>query len=128
MKNTVFYLGIGALFTHELDAVQNHEWRILPLIRMLPEETAMNLFIAAHVPLFALLLACVTSSDTRTRHMSRLIIGAFLIFHGGLHTLYMSHPSYEFSSILSNTLIFGGAVLGAVYVTIELFSKKTGST
>ena len=27
-----FYLGLGSLFTHEIDAIPNHEWRGLPLL------------------------------------------------------------------------------------------------
>ncbi len=55
IREIAFYLGLGSLFTHELDAVPNHEWRGLPLLGTLPDETGMWVFIAAHVPLFAIL-------------------------------------------------------------------------
>ena len=32
---------MGSLFTHELDAVPNHEWRGMPLLQSLPDESAM---------------------------------------------------------------------------------------
>ena len=38
MKKIILYLGVGALFTHELDAMTNHEWRVLPLTSFLGEE------------------------------------------------------------------------------------------
>ena len=120
LKKFIFYLGIGALFTHELDAMSNHEWRVLPLLRMLPDEVGMNVFVAAHVPLFAGLIALVASSNIRTRVMSRLLICGFLVIHGLLHAFFMSHPSYEFSSALSNTLIFGGAVMGGLYIALDI--------
>ena len=123
MKNFVFYLGMGALFTHELDAMPNHEWRVLPLVRMLPDKMGMDVFVIAHVPLFAFLIALVASSNPRTGSMSKLVISGVLVLHGLLHAIFMSHPNYEFASILSNTLIFGGAVCGAIYVALDFRSK-----
>jgi hypothetical protein len=67
MKDIVFYLGFGTLCTHELDAIVNHEWRLMPFIRTLPEETGMIVFVAAHIPVFAVLVALVSSKISRTR-------------------------------------------------------------
>ena len=115
-RDIAFYLGLGSLFTHELDAVPNHEWRALPLLGTLSDETGMIVFIAAHVPLFAVVLALIASSNVRTREFSRLCIGAFLLFHGLLHALSIGQATYEFSSTLSNVLIFGAAAFGALYL------------
>jgi hypothetical protein len=127
MKDLAFYLGIGALFTHELDAMPNHEWRVLPLLRALPDDMGMAVFVIAHVPLFALLTALIASSNVRTRMKSRLIISGFLVVHALVHALFLNHPSYEFSSMLSNTLIFGGAVFGAIYLGLEAWSTHENS-
>ena len=62
MKNVFFYLGLGTLFTHELDAVSNHEWRVLPILRSLPEMSAMNAFVLLHIPIFAVVVALVASA------------------------------------------------------------------
>ena len=113
-KDIAFYLGMGSLFTHELDAVPNHEWRGLPLIQSLPDESAMVVFIAAHVPLFAILIALVASSNVRVRALSRLGIAVFVLVHGLLHVLSMGEATYEFSSTLSDLLIFGGSAFGAL--------------
>jgi len=117
-SSLAFHLGIGALMTHELDAVANHEWRVLPLIRVLSDNAAMPLFIALHVPLFAGLLALIASPREQTRRRTRFALAVFLVVHAGLHVLYRGHPAYEFSSLLSGVLIFGGAVCGAVYLMI----------
>ena len=114
-----FYLGLGSLFTHEIDAIPNHEWRGLPLLGTLPDETGMLVFIAAHVPLFAILIALAASGNERIRRLSRLGISAFLVVHGLLHVLSSSEPSYEFSSGLSRVLIFGGSALGALYLALS---------
>ena len=128
MKDLIFYLGMAALFTHEIDAMPNHEWRVLPLVRMLPDEIGMFVFVIAHVPLFALLIALVASSNDRTRTKSRLIISGFLVLHGLLHALFMNHPNYEFSYMLSNTLIFGGAAFGAIYLGLEFLTNNEAAT
>jgi len=33
----IYYAMVGAFFTHELDAVKRHEWRILPLTSSFPK-------------------------------------------------------------------------------------------
>ncbi len=120
LKEAAFYLGFGSLLTHELDAMSNHEWRLLPVLRALPDETGMMVFVALHVPLFAVLLALVASSRPRMRRLSRLAVAGFLVLHAGLHVLFMGHQGYEFSSWLSETLIFGGALCGVVYLVLAL--------
>jgi heme/copper-type cytochrome/quinol oxidase subunit 3 len=128
MKDFIFYLGMGALFTHEIDAMQNHEWRVLPILRMLPDELGMAVFVVAHVPIFAILISLVASANVRVRSRSRFFISGFLVLHGLLHALFVSHPNYEFSSVLSNTLIFGGAVFGAIYLGLEFMSRTDAAT
>jgi len=118
-RDIVLYLGMGSLFTHELDAVPNHEWRGLPLLQSLPDETAMVVFIAAHVPLFAVLIALVASTHARVRALSRLGVAVFLLVHGLMHVLSMGEATYEFSSTLSSLLIFGGSAFGALYLALE---------
>ena len=122
-RDIAFYLGMGSLFTHELDAIPNHEWRGMPLLQSLPDESAMVVFIAAHVPLFAVLIALVASSNARIRALSRLGIAVFLLVHGLLHILSMGQATYEFSSTLSNLLIFGGSSFGALYLALEAKAK-----
>lgn len=115
MKSTSFYLGLALLFTHEMDAMPNHEWRVLPLLRSLSESAGETAFIIAHVPIFALTIACVASLNTRTRELARDIACGFFIVHALLHALFAGHPAYEFSSLLSSVLIYGAAACGAVY-------------
>jgi len=119
VKEAAFHLGLALLLTHELDAMSNHEWRVLPLVRALPEDTGMLVFVAAHVPLFAVVIALVASSIPRTRTLSRIGVGSFLVLHGIGHALSVGHPGYEFASTLSQVLIFGGAVLGALFLLLE---------
>lgn len=124
IKKVTLYLGIGALFSHELDAMTNNEWRVLPLIRLLPDEVGRDFFVLAHVPLFAVVVALIASTNTRLRRRANIGVAIFLVIHGLLHALYIGHPAYEFSSALSNLLIFGGAICGGLYIALEL--QRTG--
>jgi hypothetical protein len=114
-----FYFGLGCLITHELDAVSNHEWRVLPLLRALPDQLGMDIFVAAHVPLCAVIVALIASTSLRLRCRSRLAVSGFLLLHASLHALWMNHVEYEFSSALSTALIFGGGAAGALHLFLE---------
>ena len=116
MRNTLFYLGIATLFTHELDAIANHEWKGMPILRSLPEEVGFNAFVLIHIPLFAVLIALVSSSNSRLRKLSRLGVGLFLVIHAGMHVLFTDVGGYEFDSMISSLLIYGGAVVGGLYL------------
>lgn len=119
MKIGLFYLGIGFLFTHELDAMSNSEWLVLPLVSWLPPEVAKLTFVLAHIPIFAILVAVISSSNVTVRNKSKLGISVFLIVHGFLHAAFVGHDNYEFSSWLSNLLIFGGALCGGAYLLLN---------
>ena len=125
MKSIVFYLGLGLLFTHELDAMTNHEWRVLPLLNGLTDSVGRDTFIVAHVPIFAVIIACVASLNIRTRAMARDIISGFLIVHALLHFAFSRHAEYEFSSSLSSTLIYGAAVSGLAYFLCRWSERST---
>lgn len=112
----MFCLGVGLLFTHELDAMQNHEWRVLPLTSWLSEESGRTIFVLIHIPLFAVLIGLISSQNELIRQRTKFWISVFLIIHGLLHAAFITHEHYEFESLLSNVLIFGGAICGLLYV------------
>jgi len=116
MKNFWFLLGFGFISTHELDAVMQHEWRLLYILRSLAEPLAQQAFIAVHVPLFALLVWLTHHRQPRWRDGSRLALMGFLIIHVGLHLRLSGHALYTFHSPLSKTLIFGGGICGLLYL------------
>lgn len=123
-----FYLGLGFLFSHELDAMVQAEWRLLYVLRSMSDETAMPIFLWLHVPLFALIVWLTHHSKQRIQTQSRNVFAAFLIVHAGLHYRLSSHPLYTFDTILSKTLIYGGAICGAVYLIIGFVVSKWNST
>lgn len=124
MKNLVFYLGFATLITHELDAMTQSEWRLLPILRHLPEHIASSTFVVVHIPLIAALLWLTSNESLSTRHWSRIVVAAFLVVHVGLHKLLENSPSYTFNSSLSLGLIYGGGLLGFIYCVLIVISWR----
>ena len=56
MLTILYYLGLAALFTHEMDAVMRSEWRLLYVLRSFSDDAAYPLFLALHFPLFFVFL------------------------------------------------------------------------
>jgi hypothetical protein len=108
----LYWTLLGAFFTHELDAVKRHEWRVLPLLRALPDAVGEQVFIWVHVPLFAAVLT------TGSHDGWRLGVAAFAVVHVGLHWLFRRHPAYEFNNPSSWALILLTGALGAAYVVV----------
>lgn len=98
MKNLLFCLGFATLITHELDAMTQSEWRLLFILRNLPEQVASSAFVILHVPLIAVLLWLTNSNFLSIRYWSRIAFAAFLIIHVGLHKALENHPAYSFDS------------------------------
>lgn len=113
VQEILYYSMVGAFFTHELDAVKRHEWRVLPLTSFLPEKAAEQTFIWVHIPLFALLL---WGGDGAPASTTRVGLAAFAVLHVGLHVLFCKHPKYEFNNPSSWALIVLTGVLGLGYL------------
>jgi hypothetical protein len=97
----------------------NSEWRVLPVLRGLPDELGMMVFVLVHVPLFALVVALVAGNIERTLCISRLGLAGFLVAHAAAHFLFSDDPRYEFNSVISNGLIYGSAVFGTAYLLLS---------
>jgi len=123
MKNLCFNLGLATLATHELDAVTQSEWRLLYILNTLPEEIARTAFVIIHVPLFSLIFWLTFHEVLHIREWSRIAFSTFLIIHAGLHKALENHPLYTFNSPMSQWLIFGGGLLGLIYLIIIVTSN-----
>lgn len=119
IKHVAFYLGLALLLTHELDAMPNHEWRVLPLLSSLEDSLGRTVFVLAHVPIFAIVIAYIASLNTRTRTRARDIASGFFVVHAVLHFLFSGHDDYTFHSWLSLLLINGAAICGLVHIVVR---------
>jgi len=120
MRTLLFYLGLGFISTHELDAMTHHEWRLLYVLRDLAELLARDAFVAVHVPLFAALVWVTHQPSAVWRERCRLLLMVFLVIHLGLHWRLSTHPLYSFHTTLSWALIIGGALCGFAYTVLTL--------
>mgnify|MGYP000243178483 CR=1 FL=1 len=106
----VFYINLGFLLAHELDAILQHEWRFFPFLAPFDDVTAYRLFTAAHVPLFALILWNLFVRNFQ------IGLDVFLIFHAGLHFVLRNHPKITFNNPFSRVWIFGAALLSGIHL------------
>ncbi|MES2719308.1 MAG: DUF6713 family protein [Pseudomonadota bacterium] len=117
--NAVFCLMLATLFTHELDAMAQSEWRLLYVLRSLPPADGQFWFVLLHVPLFAGLLWLTQQASPRVRLLTQLSLATFALVHAGLHYRLSTEPLYTFTSPLSLTVIYGAAVLGALFLILS---------
>ena len=110
----IFYLALALIFTHELDAIKHHEWRIFAFLRPLGDVRAYQVFTLLHIPLFILFLWIVQNPNL----LIMILVDIFLIVHVGLHFLFRNHPHYEFQGWLSNGLIVGAGLAGASHLIL----------
>jgi hypothetical protein len=119
MKNLFFYLGFATIITHELDAMMQSEWKLLFVLRSLPEETASFIFVIVHIPLFTMLMWLTNHESFSIQHWSRINVATFLIIHVGLHKLLENDPNYTFNSSLSLSLIYCSGLFGLLYLILD---------
>jgi hypothetical protein len=122
----LFFTGFALLLCHELDAVAQAEWRLLPLLSLMNDTDAYAMFVALHVPLLALVLWWTSSTVLATRRRSQLFVDAFLVIHAALHTALHSHADYTFHTTLSEVCIYGAAVLGLIHAALSIRSARRG--
>jgi hypothetical protein len=106
-----FLLGRSFILAHEIDAVRLKEWRILPLLSRLRDEAGYLVFLALHVPLYAVLLWGLSGGGAMTRGLI-LVLDVFFVFHVILHLLFhrllfLDRQDDWLKSALSWTLICG---------------------
>ena len=118
LADALFCLGFSLLLTHELDAVRAREWRLLPVLRHLPDAHGRDAFILVHVPLVALLIWLAAYSSAEMRLWFQVAADGFFIVHVALHRALASHPDYDFHGAISRGLILGAGVTGAVHLAL----------
>jgi hypothetical protein len=114
----LIHLMLALLFTHELDAMTQSEWRLLYLLRDLGDNEGRWWFVAIHVPLFWALIAFTHHAQAKVQHISRISLAAFCIEHALLHIRLHTDPLSTFATPLSWGLILGAAAAGAVYLAL----------
>jgi hypothetical protein len=55
---------------HELDAINQHEWRFFPFLAPFSDLTAHRIFVVAHVPLYVVFLLNIESPVSKSASTS----------------------------------------------------------
>jgi len=109
----LFMLNIAFLaIAHELDAIQQHEWRFFFAYIPVSDETAYRIFTALHVPLF------VWIGLNWQVEAFQIGFDLFMVAHAAVHWLLRHHPLITFDSWFSRLWIFGGAFLGIIHLGV----------
>jgi len=101
---------------HEIDATYRKEWRLLPLLRVMKDETAAVWFVALHVPVVFFLLVLIALPEAGFAVVSRNVFSAFAAVHAGLHAFWPKSDLYLFDNTVSRSLIYGAGLFGALYL------------
>jgi hypothetical protein len=117
-QNLIIRLMLATLFSHELDAIRQFEWRLLYVLRDLNEPQAQTWFIALHVPLFWALIAWTHHANVSLQGFARIALSTFCMLHAVLHWRLRDDPSSSFNSALSVSLIVASAGLGLLYLLL----------
>ena len=106
----LFPLLFAMFLAHEMDAVAQHEWRLLYVLRSMPEPIAQHAFVLLHVPLVAFLAWFGWHANAAVRTAARLGMAGFMVIHAGLHWRLSADPLYTFHDPASVFLVYGSIV------------------
>ena len=112
MEYFFFYLGLAALFVHEMDAVKRKEWRMFPGLSKLKDETGYYIFTGLHLPLYFLVFWLLQKPETSSTII--LILDAFFIIHLLLHIFLRNAPKNKFSGKFAIALIWITGISGVL--------------
>jgi hypothetical protein len=104
-EHYLFYISLAFFLIHEMDAIRQKEWSMLPLISQLNNRTAYLVFTSIHIPFYGLLFYLMTINEP-VREEFIHILNIFLIFHAGLHIAFKEHPNNNFKNNFSLIVIF----------------------
>ena len=116
MEKFTFVLALALLFTHELDAVDKREWRMIPFLNRAPDKTGAGIFVFAHVPIFAVCIWFLFGVSATSTGAFMIGFSFFCIAHAFAHLAYRNHPENGFKTVASQGLIWGSSAFGAAYL------------
>jgi hypothetical protein len=120
MGDLLFFVAVSSLLMHEMDAIDKKEWRLMFVLRKLPDEGALRWFILLHLPLFVGLLALVAAGPSTTTRWVEGGVDAFLLVHAALHENMSRTTDKAFANRFSRSLIWAAAAFGAAHLVYLL--------
>jgi hypothetical protein len=117
IRQYVFILNFSLLLLHEMDAIHWKEWRLFGF----NEDTrGLQIFVAAHLPLYALFLVSLLKPDTTFGRTTSFVFSAFLVIHFFLHLKAL--PLKIFNNLFSFGIISCIAVVSVAQFILTALS------
>ena len=117
---TIFALELALLFTHEMDAIRRHEWKMFIGLNKMADETAYRIFLLLHIPLYALALLLLFSPFSLVGYY---VVDIFLLAHMLIHLAFKNHPANQLDGIISKTIINAAGLLAVVHLIAISWSR-----
>ena len=112
----LFFVAVSCLLVHEMDAIDKKEWRLLFVLRKLPDEGALRWFIGLHLPLFVALMALIAAGPTSATRWIEGSIDVFLVVHAVLHERLSAGGDPAFANRFSRWLIWSAALFAVAHL------------
>lgn len=112
-----------ALFAvHEMDAMTHAEWRMLPVLSGLDDDTARSAFVLSHIPLFVGAFWAVFLASWK--RLAAQILSGLIIVHAIVHFLLSGLALYTFVGPIETLTVYGAAVSAAVYIALSIMETS----
>jgi len=113
MTNLIFFSGLACILIHEMDAIQQKEWRIFPGLHLLDDRVGLRVFNLLHLPLYLWILSGLFGAGGINPGF-RQGLDIFFLIHVGLHLLFLLHPKNQFTGFFSWLWIGGAGLCGGL--------------
>ncbi len=115
--NLSLITAFSLLTVHEMDAMTHAEWRLLPGLASLDEETARNVFVWLHIPLYIGALWAMVFASWRV--FAGRVFSSAMIAHAVAHFALSGHQHYTFVPPIETATVYGAALAGALYLALS---------
>lgn len=112
-----------ALFSvHEMDAMTHAEWRLLPGLSGMEEQSARQVFVLLHIPLFVGVFWAVFIASWK--RVAARILSGLTVLHAIVHFMMSGHELYTFAAPIEAVTVYGAAVSAVVYLGLSFMETS----
>ena len=102
-----------------MDAVRKQEWRMIAVLKDMPDEKAYCIFTILHIPLYVLIFLLLLFDNTLVVFFT---IDIFLILHSLLHIGFSKHSENNLKNGFSKSIIFISGLLALIHLQIIIYT------